>query len=232
MTVATENSYAERQYTGVETTFTPGFSARDAVDVHVGYLDDDGLPVELVLGTHFTVTLGGDRAVTVGRLAFPSASPLAPVTIWIERVTPAVQTVNFRNLAAYDAGVHEDIADADAMRVAELRNRQARTVTPFAVSSEAVDYRSRRVKAADPTLPEDLATKFYVDEHTGTAAAEEAKAARDEAVSAADTATVKAAEATAAAAAAEGFAAILENPDYGFYVDAPTENRDYGTYAP
>lgn len=32
-------------------------------------------------------------------------------------------------------------------------------------------------------------------------------------------------------AAAEGFAALLENPDYGFVADAPTETRDYGAVA-
>ncbi|WP_156464224.1 hypothetical protein [Afipia sp. Root123D2] len=232
MTVATEASYAELIYTGVETIFTPGMQAQQQADVHCGYLDGDGLSVELIRGTHFTVTLDSSAAVTIGRIAFPIASALSPLTIWVERITPAVQGTDFKNLNRFNPEVHQQIADAGAMRDAELRNRQNRTVTPFAVSETAVDFRSRRLKAADPIQPEDLVTKQYSDDHTGTAAQEAAEAARDIAVAAAETASADAQSAAGSANAAEGYAAILENPDYGFYVDAPTETRDYGTYAP
>src|SRR4051794_32711544 len=123
MTVATEACHAEAVYTGAETTFTPGFSAQSIEHVFVGYFDSEGALVDLTQGVHFSVTLGVDDAVTVTKIAFPVATVAAPVTIAIERVTPAVQGTDFDNLEAYDASVHERIADASAMRDAENRRR-------------------------------------------------------------------------------------------------------------
>lgn len=231
MTVATEASYAELVYTGAQSVLVPGFAAQAAADVHAGYLDPNGgRPTELIQGTHFTVTLDASGNVTVGRLAFPPASVLNPLTLWFERVTPAVQGVDFENLHQYSASVHQGIADAGAMRDAELRNRQARTVTPFFVSGSAADFRPLIVKAADPANPEDLVTKAYSDAHTGTAGAERAEAAADRADAAAAQAAADRASTDAAAAAAEGYAALLGNPDYGFYTDIIVSTRDYGTY--
>lgn len=230
MTVATEASYAELAYTGAEMLFTPGFSALSAADVTVGYFDAEGLLVDLLPGVHFSVDLDDAGAVTVNRIAFPSASAQAPVTLAIERVTPATQGVDFDNLARYDASVHERIADAAAMRAAELRNRQNRAVTPFAASDDVVDFRPRRVRAAEPVVDADVATKFYADEVSGANAQAAAEAARDIAVTAASTASAQASSAAGSAASAANSALILGNPDYGFYVDAPTSTRDYGTY--
>lgn len=168
MTVATEASYAERIYTGIQSVLFPDFTALDASYVHVGYLDpDNGLPVEFTSGIHFTVSLDENSFVSVARIAFPPASADRPLTIWIERITPAVQGVNFSNLARYDASVHEVVADAGAMRDAELRNRQARAITPFFANEEIADFRPRRVKASDPVDGEDLATKAWVLASTG-----------------------------------------------------------------
>lgn len=231
MTVATQACYAERIYTGVETAFAPGITALEPQYVRCGYLDRDALPVELQLGVHFTVALDGEGLVTVGRLAFPAASVQAPVTMWFGRSTPAVQGVNFKNLNRYDPGVHERIADAGAMRDAELLDRQIRTVTPFVVGPDVVDFGARRVRAANPVAPSDLVTKSYADENTGTAAAAEAKEYRDEVVLLAGQVSDDAATAEGAKNAAVAAAAILENPDYGFYADVIVSNRDYGTYA-
>lgn len=231
MTVATEASYAERVYTGVETSFAPGFTAQAAAHVQAGYFNSDGLPVALTPGLHFVATLDAAGNVTVTRIAFPFASADAPVTIFIERVTPATQGVDFDNLAAYDASVHERLADAAALRDAELRGRQARTVTPFVASEGVVDFRPRRVKAADPVDNSDLATKFYADEVSGSNAQAAAEAARDIAITQAGIATGAAASATNSAGLAATYAAILGNPDYGFYTDATSTSRDYGTYA-
>lgn len=232
MTVAAEVSYVERQYTGSQTTFASLFRALDPSHVFAAWLDADGLPVALTRGVHFSVTIDGSGMAVVQKIAFPSASVLAPLTLAFERHTPAVQGVDFQNLAAYDPDVHETIADAGAMRDAELRNQQTRTVTPFAVSDAAVDFRPRRVKAADPTQPEDLVTKSYSDLHTGTAGAERAEAAADRA----DADAAQTAEDRAAThidrVAAETYAALLANPDLGFYTDATSQSRDCGTYLP
>ncbi len=230
MTVATEASYAELVYTGAETLFTPGFAAQAASHVTVGYFDAEGLLVALTPGVHFSAAIDGTGAVTVTRLAFPVASADAPVTIAIERVTPATQGTDFENLERYDASVHERLADADAMRAAELRNRQNRAITPFQASTDVVDFRPRRARAAEPVSDSDLATKFYADTVSGSNAQAAAEAARDVALGAASSASASASAAAGSAGAAATYAGILGNPDYGFYTDVTSTSRDYGTY--
>ena len=230
MTVATENAYAERSYTGVETSLTPGFGALSATDIYVGYLDPDGLPIALTQGVHFSVSLGTDNAVKVTPIAFPNATPVSPVVITIERITPALQGVDFVNLNSYDPSVHGSIADAGAYRDAELRSKLSRSSLPAAASASALDFRPRRLKAADPLSPEDLATKAYVDEKTGTDAQVGAEAARDIALSAAAVVSAGAIAVAGYVAAAQTSASILGNPDYGFYTETITAERDYGTY--
>lgn len=230
MTVATEAAYAERSYTGIETTFTPGFSALAAADVRAGYFDITGLSVELTWGVHFSAAVDpSSGAVSVTRIAFPSASVGSPVTIWIARETPATQGVNFANLNQYDPSVHEDIADAGAMRDAEIRSEFDRTMQPFTTSNNAVDFRPRKVKAADPTAAEDLATKAYADLVSGSSAAGQAAASAAAALVSQNAASASAVSATASAASATASALLLASPDYGFVADAPTLTRDYGT---
>lgn len=229
MTVATEACYAERIYTGVETVFSPGFSALSAADVRVGYFDISGGSVELTAGVHFSSALDPGGAVTITRIAFPSASPAAPVTIWIARETPAIQGTDFDNLGQYDPSVHEKIADAGAMRDAELRSEFERDVQPFATSETFVDFRPRQVKAADPLAAEDLATKAYADLVSGTSAAGQAAASAAAAAASATAASGSATAAAGSAASAATNAALLASPDYGFFSAAPTDTRDYGS---
>jgi len=229
MTVATEACYAERSYTGVETTFSPGFSALDPSYVLVGYFDSTGVSIQLTKDTHFSVALDGDGAVTVTKIAFPSASPAVPVTLWFFRQTPATQGVDFDNLGRFDPSVHERIADAGAMRDAELRSEFDRNQQPFTTSSDAVDFRPRKVRAADPVDTFDVATKAYADTVSGSSAAGQAAAS---AAAAASSATAAAGSATAAASSASSAAtnaALLASPDYGFFSDAPSATRDYGS---
>lgn len=232
MTVASEADYVERVYTGSQTTFASLFRALDPAHVYAAYLDDDRLPVPLTRGVHYSASIGGDGMAVVQRIAFPAASVLAPLTLAIWRVTPATQGTDFQNLAAYDPEVHERIADAGALRDAELRGRQARTVTPFQASGVAVDFRPRRVKAAEPVDGEDLVTKSYSDLHTGTAGAERAEAAADRAEAAADQTADDRVATHADRVAAETYADMLENPDLGFYTDMTGDFMDLGTYLP
>jgi hypothetical protein len=230
MTVATEAAYAERIYTGVETTFSPGFSALAAADVHAGYFDITGQSIELTAGVHFSASVDpSSGAVTVTRIAFPSASAAAPVTIWITRETPAIQGTNFVNINRYDPSVHELIADAGAMRDAELRSQLDRSFQPFTTSTDAVDFRPRKLKAADPTLPEDLATKLYADTVSGSSAAGAAAASAAAAAASATSASGFATAAAGSAATAAANAALLASPDYGFVSATPTVFADYGT---
>jgi hypothetical protein len=228
MTVATEACYAERSYTGAETIFSPGFSALAAADVHVGYFDANGLPVALTFNVHFSVSLDAQGAVTVTRIAFPSASVAAPVTMTFERITPALQGTDFTNLNQYDPSVHQRIADAGAMRDAELRSRQSRAVTPYSASSTAVDFRPRKVKAADPVAPEDLATKAYADTVSGTIRGDRGGGLCGRGAGFANLGG-RIGDQRQSASAAAASAAILASPDYGFVADAPVSTRDYGT---
>lgn len=230
MTVATEAAYAERRYTGVETSFSPGFSALQAADVHAGYFDITGVSIELSFGVHFSVAVDPvSGAVTVTRIAFPSASVAAPVTIWIARETPAVQGTSFANLNQYDPSVHEKIADAGAMRDAEIRAELDRVVQPFTTSDGAVDFRPRTVKAADPTLPEDLATKAYADLVSGSDAAGQAAISAASAAAHDASSAVHDTSATNAAALAIAAATILGSPDDGLLSDVVGSTIDDGT---
>lgn len=229
MTVATEACYAERSYTGVETTFSPGFSALDPAHVLVGYFDSTGVSIQLTAGLHFSAALDGSGAITVTRIAFPSASPAAPVTLWFFRDTPATQGVDFVNLGRFDPSVHERIADAGAMRDAELRSDFDRNQQPFTTSNGAVDFRPRTAKAADPVAAEDLATKAYADLVSGSSAAGQAAASAAAALVSQNAAAASASSASTSASAAAASAAILASPDYGFVADAPSVTRDYGT---
>lgn len=163
MGVSTEAAYAERLWTGVETAFAPGFAAETINDVKVSYLDADGLPHPLDRGIHFNVQLDANLNVTV----LPIALPLAPKTIVIERDTPALQGTDFENLNRYSASVHGILFDRAFRILAELKSRVVRSVGPFFTSDDVVDFRPRRVMAADPVNDGDLATKFYVLTVTG-----------------------------------------------------------------
>lgn len=167
MPVATEAAYAERSWTGVETSFSPGFTALDPSFVVVQYQSFDGALSTLTRGVHFNSTLGAGNAMTVTPLALPAASPAAPGLLLIARSTPATQGVDFVNLNAYDPAVHTGIADRLTMIAAELKDKVRRFLLPFSNVAGVLDFRPYRIKAADPVDDADLATKLYVLTVTG-----------------------------------------------------------------
>jgi len=122
MTVSTENCYAERRWTGVETAFAGDFPAKAAADVTVRYVPDGGSDMPLVQGTHFSVTID---PVTGEATVLPLALPAAPGWLQIERVTPALQPTDFANLAKFSPAVHTDLHDRAALRDAENTRRIA-----------------------------------------------------------------------------------------------------------
>lgn len=120
MTVGTEAcGPTELSWTGVESSFAAGFVAYETSQVVVGYRNAGGAVSTLTLGVHYTVTLTGGPPGAVA--VIPAAMPAAPGTVIIVRVTPAVQGVDFNDLASYSADVHEKIGDLGAMRDAEAR---------------------------------------------------------------------------------------------------------------
>lgn len=168
MTVATEACYAERQWTGAETSFAAGFSADDRDFVKVAWLDANGLPVPLTRGVHYAVDLAtGTNAVTVRPIALPSASADAPIVLTIERDSLAVQGVDFVNLASFDPSVFTRLFDRLTMLAAELKGRISRAALPYFASNDVVSFLPRRIKARDPVDDSDVATKLWVLTITG-----------------------------------------------------------------
>lgn len=167
MTVPTEAAYAELIWTGGETSFTPGFSAENVNDVIVRYLDADDLPVTLTRGVHFNTSIDSALNVTVTPITLPVATALAPVTMIFERNTAAVQGTDFINLNRYNATVHGTLFDRTFRILAELKARVMRSVGPFFVSDDIVDFRPRRLMAADPVNDADVATRLWVLTVTG-----------------------------------------------------------------
>lgn len=167
MTVSTEAAYAELIWTGVETAFAPGFTAENVNDVRVSYLDTLLQPVELTRGVHFNTSLDGSLNVTVTPLAMPAATALLPVTLVIERNTTAVQGTDFINLQRYNAAVHGTLFDRAFRILGEVKARVMRNIIPTSTSDEIVDFRPRRVMAADPVNDADVATKLWVLTVTG-----------------------------------------------------------------
>jgi hypothetical protein len=186
MTVSTENCYAERLWTGVETTFPPGFSALNRTHVEVYARNPaNGQVTQLTLDTHFAVTLGIDNAVEVT----PIALPAAPRTLLIVRNTPARQDTNFANLGSYQPGVHTNLHDAAALRDAEDKFHRARslraplgeTLNDLApVADRALRY--PKFDATGQVVPGGLASDIEGgavagQEHAGQAAASAIRAA-------------------------------------------------------
>lgn len=168
MTVATEACYAERQWTGAETSFAAGFSADDRDFVKVAWLDANGLPVPLTRGVHYSVDLAtGTNAVTVRPIALPPASADAPIVLTIERDSVAVQGVDFANLASFDPSVFTRLFDRLTMLAAELKGRINRAALPYFASNDVVSFLPRRIKARDPVDDSDVATKLWVLTITG-----------------------------------------------------------------
>ncbi|UZE47906.1 hypothetical protein ONR75_24020 [Rhodopseudomonas sp. P2A-2r] len=167
MTVPTEAAYAELLWTGAETAFTPGFTAERIADVDVSYLDADGLPVPLSRAVHYNLSLDSAGNVTATPISLPAASGANPVTLVFERDTEAVQGTDFTNLQRFNATVHGVLFDRSFRILAELKSRVVRSVGPFFTTDDVVDFRPRRVMAADPVNDQDLATKVYVLTVTG-----------------------------------------------------------------
>ena len=264
MPVSVDYGYTEKTWTGVETSFAPNMVALDAAHVAVRYRSASGVLSTLTAGVHLSVTKAGDVDVVGAISSAPIAMPTAPGTVIFQRTTPADNDADFANLEGFDPDVLTRLADAAALRDAELLGRQIRTVTPWdEATDEFVDFGDRTLQAADPVEDQDVATKIWVLTVTGilnlveyvaqcsayAAAAlgyrNEAQAAVSGAEGARDTAELWAEapedieveparysalhHSAKAAAAAGTILPLLNNIDYGFVSDAPTETRDYGT---
>lgn len=126
MTVASEAESATFAWTGVETSFAPGFRAQDPAHVRMTFTEAGGVQHELINGVHFAATLDGGGLATV----VPLALPPAPASVLIYRRTPALQEVDFQNLGSFSPAIHTMLHDRAAMRAAEIRGALARALRP------------------------------------------------------------------------------------------------------
>lgn len=125
-----ENCFARLAWTGVETTFDPSFNAIEKAHVVVKFEDEDGVTGSaLTLDTHYSLALGANNAVTLTPLSLPPA----PGYLRIERVTPAIQEIDFADLSGFSADIHTKLHTMAAMRAAENRRRVAVTEAAIAL---------------------------------------------------------------------------------------------------
>jgi hypothetical protein len=118
MSVATELCDVSLPWTGVETSFAPGFPARDRSHVKAEHITAAGVVTPLILDVHYGVTLASETRIAT---VTPIALPPAPADIRIYRRTPATHSNQFLDSVRYPQSVHEDVADRAAMRAAENR---------------------------------------------------------------------------------------------------------------
>jgi hypothetical protein len=163
MTVSLGTSYAERAWSGVETSFDPGMQAQDASHVSIRYLNGAGAISALTRNVHFSATIGAGGAVSIA----PIALPPAPGTLLITRRTPSTVSVQFNDLEDFPASEHQLLADAAALRDQELWDYVGRFVVPFTNLGGVLDFSPYRLRAADPLVDADLATRGYVLQITG-----------------------------------------------------------------
>lgn len=124
MTVNTELCYIELNWTGVETSYTPGFQAADTSTVYCSWRDAAGNVGVLLAGTNYSVALDGSKFIAITPLVFPAA----PKTIVIQRLTPGLVGADFSDNIVFPALVHQDLHDRAAMRDDEIKAALGRAV--------------------------------------------------------------------------------------------------------
>lgn len=166
MTVTSEAAYAERAWSGGQTSFVPGFAAANINHIVVRYRSAAGVVSTLAIGSHVQVIRDGNTgAITV----LPLAMPAAPGTVMIERRTPATQEADFTDLQAYSAELHEQLADAAALRTAEDRARFPAATTPNLTGIGIIDVPGYTLRAEAPTNDRDLVNLGYFNANSGQA---------------------------------------------------------------
>jgi hypothetical protein len=143
MTVPTEAYKNTLAWTGVETSFAPGFRALATSHVIVTLIDEDDVETVLADGVNLTLALDADGVVSAVPISIPALGDLR-----FERATPAVQATNFADLASYTAAVHTRLHDAAAMRAAELKGRLAELGLVVADEAAADAVQAANVAAA------------------------------------------------------------------------------------
>jgi hypothetical protein len=150
MTVTNELCRASFPWTGSAAPLPLGFSALAAAHLTVTHTSLAGVPTVLAPGVNFTVSLAPvtNLATVTPILPWPSNDG----TVEILRRTPALQETDFRNSDAFDADVHETLADRAARRDAELRDAVTRAAAMDAAVVAQIAAATAAIAAANAEL--------------------------------------------------------------------------------
>ena len=117
MTISSTIATATLRWTGVETGFSPGMQAMSVTDMALVYTVDGGSPLTLVLNTHYTAALDGNRFFTAAPLAMPAASG----NLVFVRSSTYLQTLSLLDGVQPGMQALMDAFDLETLRAQEIR---------------------------------------------------------------------------------------------------------------
>lgn len=165
MTVTTELSRSTHPWTGVETSFAPGFSADREEDVLVFFRTVAGTQSLLTPGVNHSVALASEtKIITVTPIALPASTG----TVVVIRDTPALVEENLVDGEEFSLEVIQQLHDRAAMRSAEDRVTLDRAITLPETAEAGVDNYdlggSGLSNVKPGTAPTDAATVGQIQE--------------------------------------------------------------------
>jgi len=190
MTVSTQISREDYTGNGVTTVFPYRFRIFNESSLNVVRTDTNGIETPLVLNTDYSVS--GVRSYSGGSITLNAALALN-FKLAIVRQLPTVQETDIRNQGSFFPEVHEDVFDYLTMLIQQNDEALTRALLKPVGGGHYYDAKNQRIiNLADPLLPQDAATKQWVDlqysvpTEEAKQAAREAKEARDESRAIAD----------------------------------------------